>query len=42
MNAVGDVGFYGDGSATVYNVFGVNCVLLYSEGCVVYEAGVVD
>ena len=32
MDAVGDVRFYGDGSATVYDVFGINCVLLNSEG----------
>ena len=35
MDAVGDVQFYGDGSVTVFDVFGVNYVLLNSEGCVI-------
>ena len=45
MCAVGDAEFDGDDSAIVYDVFdvfGVSCVLLYSEGCVVFEASVVD
>ena len=42
MDAVGDVRFYGDDSAMVQHVFGVNWVLLNSEGCVVCEGGVVD
>ena len=45
MDAVGDVRFDGDSSATVFDVFGVfsvDCVLVNSEGCVVGEVGVVD
>ena len=39
------MGFYGDGGATVFNVldvFCVDCIFLYSEGCVVFKASVVD
>ena len=45
MDAVGDVGLYGDGGATVssvFDVFCVDCVLLYFEGCVIEEASVVE
>ena len=42
MDAVGDVIFDGDGSATVFDVFGIDYVFLNCEGCVVCVADVVD
>ena len=42
MDGVGDVKFNGDGSVTVFDVSGVECVLLNSDGCVVSESGVVN